>query len=44
LRAREVSIDSEEPMAVDLDGEMVGYTPSRITLLPASVRFVTFDV
>lgn len=42
LRAREVSIDSEEPMAVDLDGETVGYTPVRITLLPASLQFVTF--
>jgi diacylglycerol kinase (ATP) len=42
LRAREVSIDSEEPMAVDLDGEMVGFTPVHITLLPASIQFVTF--
>jgi YegS/Rv2252/BmrU family lipid kinase len=42
LRAREVSIDSEEPMAVDLDGEMVGYTPVNITLLPASIQFVSF--
>lgn len=42
LRAREVSIDSGEPMAVDLDGEMVGYTPVNITLLPASIRFVSF--
>jgi YegS/Rv2252/BmrU family lipid kinase len=40
LRAREVSVESEEPMAVDLDGEMVGYTPVRISLLPASVRFI----
>ena len=40
LRAREVSIDSEEPMAVDLDGEMVGYTPVNITLFPASIQFI----
>lgn len=40
LRARKVSIDSEEGMAIDLDGEMVGYTPVNITLLPASIRFV----
>jgi diacylglycerol kinase (ATP) len=39
LRARVVSIDSEEPMAIDLDGEMVGRTPVQITLLPASIRF-----
>jgi YegS/Rv2252/BmrU family lipid kinase len=42
LRAREVSIYSEDPMAVDLDGEMVGYTPVRIRLLPASIKFLTF--
>lgn len=42
LRAREVSIESEEPMAVDLDGETVGFTPVRITLLPAAIRFVGF--
>jgi YegS/Rv2252/BmrU family lipid kinase len=39
LRAREVWIDSEKPMAIDLDGEMVGYTPAHLTLLPSSVRF-----
>lgn len=42
LRARRVSIKSEEPMAVDLDGETVGYTPTNITLLPAATRFVGF--
>ncbi|HXU35737.1 MAG TPA: diacylglycerol kinase family protein [Blastocatellia bacterium] len=42
LRARRVSINSEEPMAVDLDGETVGHTPVRITLLPASIRFAGF--
>lgn len=42
LRARAVSIDSEEPMAVDLDGETVGHTPVNITLLPAAIRFVGF--
>lgn len=42
LRAREVSIESEEPMAADLDGETVGHTPVNITLLPAAIRFVGF--
>lgn len=42
LRAREVSIDSEEPMAVDLDGETVGHTPANIALIPAAIRFVGF--
>jgi diacylglycerol kinase (ATP) len=40
LRAREVLIDTREPMAIDLDGEMVGYTPARLTILPSSVSFV----
>lgn len=42
LRARRVSINSEGPMAVDLDGEAVGYTPANIALLPAAIRFVGF--
>ena len=42
LRARKVSIDSAEPMAVDLDGETVGHTPVNITLLPESIQFVSF--
>lgn len=42
LRAREVWIDSEEPMAVDLDGETVGHTPVRIRLLPSALRMIGF--
>ncbi len=38
-RARSVSIHSVVPMPIDLDGEMVGYTPARITVLPSVVRF-----
>jgi YegS/Rv2252/BmrU family lipid kinase len=38
LRAREVSITTEAPMAIDLDGEMVGFTPARVTVLPSVVR------
>ena len=41
MRAREVLITSEEPMAIDIDGEMAGYTPARMTALPAAVRFIT---
>jgi YegS/Rv2252/BmrU family lipid kinase len=40
LRARDVSIESQEPIAADLDGEMVGYTPVRITVLPGAIKFV----
>lgn len=37
-RGRFVSVTSEEPLAIDVDGEMVGYTPARLMVLPASVR------
>lgn len=39
MRAREVSINSEEPMAIDLDGEMVGFTPAHLRVLPSAIRF-----
>jgi YegS/Rv2252/BmrU family lipid kinase len=40
LRAREISIFTEEPMAIDLDGEMVGYTPATLKVLPSAIRFL----
>ena len=40
LRAIEVSINSAAPMAIDLDGEMVGYTPARLKVLPSAIRFL----
>jgi YegS/Rv2252/BmrU family lipid kinase len=43
LRARDVSIVSETPLPIDLDGEMVGYTPARIQVLPAAIRFLSAD-
>lgn len=39
-RAREVWINSEEPMAIDLDGEMVGFTPAHLRVLPSAIRFL----
>ena len=40
MRAREVSITSDGPMAIDIDGEVGGYTPARMTILPSAVRFI----
>ncbi len=40
LRAREVSICADEPLAIDLDGEMVGHTPARMMVMPGAVRFL----
>ncbi|HSB08805.1 MAG TPA: diacylglycerol kinase family protein [Blastocatellia bacterium] len=37
-RAAEVSIVTEEKMSVDLDGEMVGFAPARIRVLPQAIR------
>ncbi|HXU08650.1 MAG TPA: diacylglycerol kinase family protein [Blastocatellia bacterium] len=39
-RVRAISIRSEVAMAIDLDGEMVGYTDARIRVLPSAIRFV----
>ena len=39
LRAQQVEVTSETPLAVDVDGELAGYTPVRLTVLPAAVRF-----
>jgi diacylglycerol kinase (ATP) len=38
-RAKEVTITTEEPMAIDVDGEFVGYTPTTINVLPGALRF-----
>ena len=40
FRARRVSITASEPMAIDVDGEMAGYTPAHLTVLPLAVRFL----
>jgi diacylglycerol kinase (ATP) len=40
IRARQVSINSVQPMAIDLDGEMVGFTPAELTVLPSAIRFL----
>ena len=42
-RARDISITTAEPMAIDIDGEMAGYTPARMTVLGSAVRFITPD-
>jgi diacylglycerol kinase family enzyme len=40
-RVRAISIRSEVPLAIDLDGEMVGYTNAQIKVLPSAIRFVS---
>jgi YegS/Rv2252/BmrU family lipid kinase len=39
-RARQVSVLTDQPMAIDVDGEMVGHTPAHLTVLPKAIRFL----
>ena len=43
LHAREITITASRSMPIDLDGEMVGTTPARITVLPSAIRFLSGD-
>lgn len=39
--AKEVLIDSPAgPLAIDMDGEFIGYSPMKVTVAPASVKFL----
>jgi YegS/Rv2252/BmrU family lipid kinase len=39
--AREVSIESPVgPLAIDMDGEFIGYSPMTVSVVPTSVRFL----
>ena len=40
LKARRVEIESDRPMAVQVDGEPAGFTPVRIRMLEHKLRFV----
>jgi YegS/Rv2252/BmrU family lipid kinase len=39
IRTAELSLTAERPLPIELDGEMVGYTPARFVLFPSAVRF-----
>jgi YegS/Rv2252/BmrU family lipid kinase len=39
-RAKEVLIESTEPLPIDIDGDLAGYTPASFKVLPSAVRFV----
>jgi YegS/Rv2252/BmrU family lipid kinase len=39
-RARVAEITSESPLAVDVDGEFIGFTPARLKVLPSAVNFI----
>ncbi|HEU4386695.1 MAG TPA: hypothetical protein VFV34_02780, partial [Blastocatellia bacterium] len=39
IRSRAFTIDADRPLAVDADGESIGFTPARVRVLPKVVRF-----
>ena len=41
LRASEVSLMTEQPVPLDVDGESGDYAPARFALLPSVIRFAT---
>jgi diacylglycerol kinase family enzyme len=42
-RGAQVSINGVEPLAIDIDGEMSGYTPAHLTILPSVIRFAVAE-
>jgi len=38
IRGREVTVTTDEPMLVQLDGDVVGITPARFDLVPGAIR------
>ena len=42
-RTTDVSISSSEALAIDIDGEMLGYTPAHLTILPSVLRFAVAE-
>ena len=40
VKSRSVTINSWPPLPVDVDGETVGFTPARLTIKPAALRFI----
>ncbi len=38
--AREVNIESEKPLPIDMDGEYVGNTPMRVRMVEKAIRFI----
>jgi diacylglycerol kinase (ATP) len=38
--AKTISVSSAQPMPVDFDGELAGYTPLNVSIKPNSLRFI----
>lgn len=42
-RARVISITTDDPFAIDVDGDFAGYTPAELVVLPSTVNLLTTD-
>ncbi len=40
LSAKDITVESEEKLPVDMDGEFIGYTPVRVKMVPGALRFL----
>lgn len=40
LRSHAVTIMASQPLSVDVDGEVAGYTPAQLTVKPSAIRFI----
>lgn len=41
-RAKEISVQSAEgPMPIDMDGELLGYSPMKISIVPSAIKIIT---
>lgn len=39
-KAKEISIETDEPLPIDMDGEFIGYSPLKVMILPKALKFV----
>ena len=40
-QAKEVTIESNEALPIDMDGEFIGYSPMKVTVVPQALKFIT---
>lgn len=40
-KEKTVGLESTDKLAIDIDGETVGFTPARVSILPQAVRFIS---
>jgi len=38
--AKEILIETDEPLPIDMDGEFIGYSPMKVTVVPKALKFL----